>query len=192
MSGCSSGYIPFSLAASPFLKVVGKTMFVKWEIKGNMATLYFHSHTANHDKAFLLLESKAIGNFKHEILPCLTLNKSIAGFSNMNNLLKSLALFCLDPSLKATYESDISAYSGQCISTWSKFRKLFLCSKFPKSFFQLKREKSFFLINLSFFKRDLSLLLNANISHFLHWYPCVQTEGEKKKTHQDCNLYLYI
>lgn len=87
MSGCSSGYIPFSLAASPFLKVVGKTMFVKWKIKENMATRYFHSHIANHDGASCINGIKSYWELLSMKYYHASLWKNIADFSTRNSLL---------------------------------------------------------------------------------------------------------
>lgn len=148
MSGCSSGYIPFSLAASPFLKVVGKTMFVKWKIKGNMATLYFHSHTANHDRvSYIWMELTAAENLKPETSPCFTLKATEAVYPNMNSSLTLQISFPLDPGFKAAHENDIWAplLWGQWILTGCTFRKLFLSPKFSSSSFQ-ERKNAVFLI----------------------------------------------
>lgn len=143
MSGCSSGYIPFSLAASPFLKVVGKTMFVKWKIKGNMATLFLILTLQITKERPIWMESTATENFKHETLPCLTLKKQ-SWFFQYEQFTYTLDLFSLDPSFKATHGSDIWAPLGQWILTWCTFRKLFLSPKFPSSSFQ--EQNAVFLI----------------------------------------------
>lgn len=54
----------------------------------------------------VLMESKAIGNLKHETLPCLTAKK-YSWFLKYEQFTYTLDLFLLDPSFKATHESDI-------------------------------------------------------------------------------------
>lgn len=138
MSGCSSGYIPFSLAASPFLKVVGKTMFVQWKIKGTMATLYFHSHTAHNDGAsYIWMELTATENLKHETSPCLTL-KTTEQFIPTSTVHLYFESFFPWTQVSKLPMRTISEHpcSGQWILTGCTFRKLFLSPKFSSSPFQ--------------------------------------------------------
>ena len=165
MSGCSSGYIPFSLAASPFLKVVGKTMFVKWKIKGNMATLYFHSHTANHDGvSYIWMELTATENLKPETSPCLTLKATEQFTPTWTVHLHFGSLFPWTQVSKLPMKM-ISEHPcwGQWILTGCTFRKLFLSSKFSSSSFQERGKMQFssfffFFFYLLRFKRGLSFV----------------------------------
>lgn len=164
MSGCSSGYIPFSLAAAPFLKVVGKTMFVKWKIKENMAKHYFRSRIANHDGASCINGIKSYWELLSMIYYHASLWKNIADFSTRNILLIVQTSLSWIQVSKLLMKSDIWVHSGQWILTWSNFRKLFLYTKFPSSSFQLKGKVQFhdFFKDLLCF-RKIYLLLSRRI-----------------------------
>lgn len=139
MSGCSSGYIPFSLAASPFLKVVGNTMFVEWKIKENMATLYFHSHIANHDEASSINGIKPYWEFRHEIFLCL-LWKNTAGLFKKVQFTYSWSFFFLSSWSKFQsypWKWHLSPLRTMAINMKS-FTALFSSPKFSYSSFQFK------------------------------------------------------
>lgn len=144
------------------LKVVGKTMFVKWKIKGNMATLYFHSHVANHDGASYINGIKSYWELEAWNMTK-THGKTIAGFLGVFCCLLRAWIFFffpLDPSCKATYESDIWDHSGQWKWTWNKFRKNY--SSVQSYLMHPSRERPVFLIffNSWCFKKTLSLWIN--------------------------------
>lgn len=80
MSGCSSGYIPFSLAASLFLKVVEKPCLWNERLKGIGPHFIFILTLQITMKHPTLMESKATGKLKHEILPSLIWKKTELAF----------------------------------------------------------------------------------------------------------------
>lgn len=103
MSAWSSGYTPLAPAASQFLKVGGKAMFVEGRLKGTQP------HSSSSPWISRIKESTAIGNLKNETSPDLTeenkRKKKQHWFFKLGLFIYGPDLFSVNPSFKVISES---------------------------------------------------------------------------------------
>lgn len=150
------------------LKVVGKTMFVKWKIKGNMATLYFHSHVANHDGASYINGIKSYWELEAWNMTK-THGKTIAGFLGFFCCLLRAWIFFFFPwtqvaKLPMKVTSEITQDNGNEPETNSE--KIIPLSKVTSCILPGKGQFSWFFLIRDALKR---LYLCGSMIYLIEW-----------------------